>query len=137
MHFKRRLSPSIKADMVPMIDVVFQLVIFFMVSSTFLQTPGISITLPESSTAEAVEMTRMVITVVSEDELYLNKDIYTMTGLEEALSAVTDEEKEQINAVIIEGDENVSYELLVKVLDMLRINRFEGVNLKMRKAGTE
>lgn len=137
MHFKRRLSPSIKADMVPMIDVVFQLVIFFMVSSTFLQTPGISITLPESSTAEAVEMTRMVITVVSEDELYLNKDIYTMTGLEEALSAVTDEEKEQINAVIIEGDENVSYELLVKVLDMLRINRFKGVNLKMRKAGTE
>ena len=46
MHFKQRLKPSVKADMVPMIDVVFQLVIFFMVSSTFIQTPGISIVLP-------------------------------------------------------------------------------------------
>lgn len=134
MHFKRRLSTSAKADMVPMIDVVFQLVIFFMVSSTFIQTPGISIVLPESTTAESVTMTRMVITVVSEEELYLNKDGYNLSSLAAALSSFAEEEKEAISAVVIEGDAQVSYELLVEVLDLLRINRFEGVNLRMRTA---
>lgn len=134
MHFKRRLTTSSKADMVPMIDVVFQLVIFFMVSSTFIQTPGISIVLPESTTAESVTMTRMVLTVVSEDEVYLNKDGYTLNSLAAVLDAFTEEEREEISAVVIEGDEKVSYELLVEVLDLLRINRFEGVNLRMRTA---
>ena len=132
MHFRRRLNPSVKADMVPMIDVVFQLVIFFMVSSTFIQTPGISIVLPESSTAESVTMTSLVVTVVSEDEIYLNKEMQSLETLGEALAAVTDEEREALTAVVIEGDEEVSYELLVRVLDMLRLNRFEGVNLRMR-----
>lgn len=132
MHFRRRLSPSVKADMVPMIDVVFQLVIFFMVSSTFIQTPGISIVLPESTTAESVSMTSIVITVVSEDEVYLNKDPYNLPGLAIALEAVTREEREAVSAVVIEGGADVSYELLVKVLDLLRMNRFEGVNLRMK-----
>ena len=133
MHFRRRLNPSVKADMVPMIDVVFQLVIFFMVSSTFIQTPGISIVLPESSTTESVIMTRLVITVVSEDEVYLNKDAYNFAGLAAALAAVSDEEREAISAVVIEGDSQVSYELLVEVLDLLRLNRFKGVNLRMKE----
>jgi biopolymer transport protein ExbD len=118
--------------MVPMIDVVFQLVIFFMVSSTFIQTPGISITLPESTTAESVRMTNIVISVVSQDEVYLNKTSYNMSGLAAALEAVTDEEREAVSAVVIEGGADVSYELLVEVLDLLRLNRFKGVNLRMR-----
>ena len=132
MHFRKRLSPTVKADMIPMIDVVFQLVIFFMVSSTFLQTPGISIVLPESATSESVTMTRLVVTVVSEDEVYLNKDAYTIGGLRQALGSMTEEEKEAVTAVVIEGDEDVSYQLLVEVLDLLRLNRFKGVNLRMR-----
>ncbi|MDC7225246.1 MAG: biopolymer transporter ExbD [Spirochaetales bacterium] len=132
MHFRRRLTPSVKADMVPMIDVVFQLVIFFMVSSTFIQTPGISIVLPESSTSESVTMTKIVVTVVSDEEIYLNKDMHSLESLSGALAAITEEEREAVSAVVIEGDETVSYELLVEVLDMLRLNRFEGVNLRMR-----
>ena len=132
MHFKRRLNPSVKADLVPMIDVVFQLVIFFMVSSTFLQTPGISIELPESSTSEPVTMTRLVISVVSEDEIYLNKDVYTLSTLGTALAGISDADRAAVTAVVIEGDKGVSYELLVKILDLLRLNRFEGVNLMMK-----
>ncbi len=132
MHFRRRLTPSVRADMVPMIDVVFQLVIFFMVSSTFLQTPGIPIVLPESTTAESVTMTNMVVSVVSEDEIYLNKDVYSLDTLGTALQLISDEEKEALTAVVIEGDQAVSYELLVEILDLLRHNRFDGVNLRMR-----
>ena len=77
-------------------------------------------------------MTSMVITVSSEDEIYLNKQIYTLEGLKTALAAVSDEERANISAVVIEGDKNVSYDLLVEVLDILRINSFKGVNLRMK-----
>ena len=72
MRFKRRLMPQANVDLVPMIDVVFQLVIFFMVSTTFILTPGISLVLPGSTTSEPVVMTKFVVTVISENEIYLN-----------------------------------------------------------------
>ncbi|MBN2051200.1 MAG: biopolymer transporter ExbD [Spirochaetales bacterium] len=130
MEFKRRLSPRAYVDLVPMIDVVFQLVIFFMLSSTFIQTPGISLILPESKTAEPVVMTRLVVTVVSGEEVYLNKEPYDLAGLRQALGKLTDEEKERIDTAVIEGDQAVSYSLMVEVLDILRSNGFKAVNLK-------
>lgn len=137
MEFRRRLKPVATVDLVPMIDVVFQLVIFFMLSSTFILTPGISLILPESSTAEPVAMTRMVITVVSREEVYLNKDRYTLESLDNLLKGVRTEDKDTPGSIIIEGDSSAPYSLLVEVLDILRRNNYKGVNLKMREAPEE
>lgn len=134
MEFRRRLKPVATVDLVPMIDVVFQLVLFFMLSSTFILTPGISLVLPESSTAEPVAMTRMVITVVSREEVYLNKDRYTLEGLDNLLKGVRLEDKDTPGSIIIEGDSAAPYSLLVEVLDILRRNNYKGVNLRMREA---
>jgi len=137
MEFRRRLKPVATVDLVPMIDVVFQLVLFFMLSSTFILTPGISLVLPESSTAEPVAMTRMVITVVSREEVYLNKDRYTLEGLDNLLKGVRLEDKNTPGSIIIEGDSAAPYSLLVEVLDILRRNNYKGVNLRMREAPEE
>jgi biopolymer transport protein ExbD len=128
MTFRRRLKPTATVDLIPMIDVVFQLVVFFMVSSTFLLTPGISIELPDSSTAEPVVMTRLVVTVASEQEIYLNRERHSLGSLEQGLAAFR--EKESIETVIIEGDENVSYSLMVRLLDILRSGGFTGITLR-------
>ena len=136
MQFKRRLKPTATVDIVPLIDVVFQLVVFFMVSSTFILTPGISLTLPESSSAEPTVMTRLVITIAGEEEIYLNKEQYSLDTLEEALQQFSQrEELENLQTVVVEGDEGVSYSLMVRVLDTLRVHGFEGVNLRMREEG--
>ena len=137
MEFRRRLKPVATVDLVPMIDVVFQLVLFFMLSSTFILTPGISLVLLESSTAEPVAMTRMVITVVSREEIYLNKDRYTLEGLDNLLKGVRLEDKDTPGSIIIEGDSAAPYSLLVEVLDILRRNNYKGVNLRMREAQEE
>ncbi|ADK82301.1 ExbD/TolR family protein [Sediminispirochaeta smaragdinae] len=130
MTFRRRLKPTATVDLVPMIDVVFQLVIFFMVSSTFLLTPGISIELPSSSTAEPAVMTRLVVTVVSEDEIYLNRDRYALADLKEGLASLRSQD--DIKAVIIEGDSGVSYSLMVRLLDVLRTEGFTGITLRTK-----
>ena len=130
MQFRRRLSTRTNVDLIPLIDVVFQLVVFFMVTSTFILTPGISLILPKSTTSEPVAMTKLVVTIVSEDEIYLNKNPYTLEGLAKVLSDLSRVERDAIKTVVIEGDSSVSYSLMVKVLDVLRLNGFKGVNLR-------
>ena len=132
MRFRKSLTTRTNVELIPLIDVVFQLVIFFMVSTTFILTPGISLILPGSQTSEPVVMTKLVVTVVSEEEIYLNKERYDIGGLEGRLGMLTEEEKEEIKTVVIEGDEAVSYSLMVQVLDALRKNGFKGVTLKTR-----
>ena len=135
MHFRRRLQTSARVDLVPMIDVVFQLVVFFMVSSTFVLTPGIDLSLPESDTAEKIVMTKLVISIYGQDEIYLNKDAYDLQGLDEALGSLEERDSDDIRSVVVEGDENISYELLIEVMDVLRRNGFRGINLKTRQMG--
>ena len=133
MRFKRRLTTRTNVDLIPLIDVVFQLVVFFMVTSTFILTPGISLILPKSTSSEPVAMTRLVVTMVSENEVFLNKDPYTLEGLNKVLASLSKGEKDAIKTVIIEGDRSVSYSLMVKVLDILRLNGFQGVNLRTKE----
>ncbi|TVR02025.1 MAG: biopolymer transporter ExbD [Spirochaetaceae bacterium] len=135
MQFRRRLRPNANVDLIPMIDVVFQLVVFFMVSSTFIMTPGIALDLPQSTSAEPVVMDRLVITVVSTDELYLNRRRLDLVGLDGALSELGGNRDEQATlSVIIEGDQSVPYNLMVQVLDLLRRNGFRAVNLRTLEA---
>ncbi len=138
MQFKRRLRPNANVDLVPMIDVVFQLVIFFMVSSTFIVTPGIELNLPESSSAEPIAMTRTVVSVVSETEVYLNRDRHTVSSLDAALRELGVETADgTTRSIVVEADGAVPYETMVRVLDVMRRNDFRGVNLRTREAPTD
>ena len=133
MQFRRRLKPQVNVNLVPMIDVVFQLVIFFMVSSTFILTPGISIIFPSSTTSEPVVMSKLVVTVVSREEVYFNKEKFEIWELDKKLSSITEEERSDIKTVVLEGDRGISYSLLIEVLDLLRRNGFRGINLRTRE----
>ena len=127
------MKPQVNVNLVPMIDVVFQLVIFFMVSSTFILTPGISIIFPSSTTSEPVVMSKLVVTVVSREEVYFNKEKFEIRELDEKLSSITEEERSDIKTVVLEGDRGISYSLLIEVLDLLRRNGFRGINLRTRE----
>jgi len=132
MRFRRRLSTDSQVNMVPMIDVVFQLIIYFMVATTFVITPAISLQLPSSATAEPTAVSRLVITVLSREEIYLNKERYTMDTLGERLAGLSEPEKAQVKSVVLDGDRSISYSLLVEVLDSLRQNGFKAIALRMR-----
>jgi biopolymer transport protein ExbD len=133
MRFRRRLVPETNLNLIPLIDVVFQLIVFFMVATTFIITPGISLLLPTSNTAEPVAMTRLVVTVVSKNEIYFNKEKHDLESFALRLSEVTEEERAAIKTVVLEGDRSVPYSLLVGVLDALRRNGFRGINLKTKE----
>lgn len=128
MHFRRRLQPQARVDLIPMIDVVFQLVVFFMLSSTLATTAGISLALPSSDTASEMVTSNYTVTVVSEERIYLNGEPFTLQELEAELRG-TEEQEGPISAVV-EADASAPYQLVISVLDVLRRNGLTAANLK-------
>ena len=63
MKFQRRLKPQILVDLTPLVDVVFQLVVFFMVSSVFNTSPGIDLGPPELSQTTSFSIIKVIATM--------------------------------------------------------------------------
>jgi len=129
MILERRLKADNTIDMTPLIDVVFQLVIFFMITTTFKVTPGIRLDLPNSATSESVPLTEIRVVAVSEKEIYLNKQPTTLEGLTELLAKAVEWHDPSELRALLEGDSGTSYQLMVSILDALRKNGIEGVGL--------
>lgn len=131
---RRRLVPQSGPSLVPMIDVVFQLVVFFMVSTTFKLAPAIALALPQSSTAEPTPVSEVVVTVAEMRRVYVNGDEVGLTGLGAAVAAVAARNGDDIDgvplAVVIEGDRSVPYDLMIAVLDALRVQGVSSARLR-------
>ena len=130
MKFKRRLEARAGVDLVPMIDVVFQLILFFLVSTTFAVLPGIELDLPVSSTAESTRTNGITISVSREGQLYVNSEEVALEALDEALMAVAVDGAREKVPVSLEADAAVPNGQIVQILDSLRRTGFTGVNLR-------
>lgn len=129
MRFKRTLTARNSIDMIPMIDIVFQLILFFLVSTTFAMLPGIALNLPVSSTAEAVDAPSLSVTIISQNEIYLNKERIAFDHLEAALINMSQTGQIKTQNIALEADKSISYEVIIKTLDIMRIAGFQNISL--------
>lgn len=126
---KGRLSPS--ADMTPMIDIVFQLILFFLVSTTFAVLPAISVNLPESSTAQGTEIASITITATENGRIWFNEDEVTLKTLGTKLAKYdTQGKKKEEFPITLEADDKVTNGTIVKLFDIIRENGYAAVNLR-------
>ena len=133
MRFRRKFEPQAAVNLVPMVDVVFQLVLFFLVSTTLALVPGIRLKLPASGTTERVPIRQLVVTVASATELWLNNEpLADASQLDDRLAAMSEDDRAALESVIIEADQQVPYGLMVEVLDALRRNGLKDVGLRTR-----
>lgn len=128
MRFKRRLkidSALSGINMVPFIDVVFQLLIFFMLTSNFIFQPGIKVNLPRAITSEALSERNVVITVTAENLIYIDEKLVTMNELSSQLKHIADLRR----AILIKADEKASLGRVVKIWDICRQEGISKVNI--------
>ena len=135
MKFKRNLPNRAILDLVPMIDVILWLLLFFLVSTTFADLPGIKLDLPKSSTAETTRTNGITITVESGGKLFVNSKAVQIDGLDAALNALPATSSRNTIPVSLEADETVPSGMIVQILDSLRRTGYTGVNLRTRAAG--
>lgn len=128
MKFKRHLKAEYgltPLDIAPLIDVVFLLVVFFMLSSSLTLQSGISIKLPKAITSDVIKEENYIITITSEDVIYLNNQVTTAKELQGLLKKA----KEQDRPVLIKSDRRASLGRIVDVWDLCRNLGIEKVNL--------
>ena len=132
MKFKnKREGNRSNVDMTPMIDIVFQLILFFLVSTTFATLPGIKLNLPQSHTAESTSLMGITITADSNGALYFNDKEVSMSGLgEELLTFDTGTTKKEEFPVSLEADSEVTNGTIVKIFDVIRESGYCVINLR-------
>lgn len=118
-------------DMTPMIDIVFQLILFFLVSTTFATLPGIKLQLPESHTAEATSVQGITITAQKDGVLFFNDKEVSMEALgNELLAFDTGKTKKEEFPISLEADSDVTNGTVVKLFDVIRENGYGVINLR-------
>jgi biopolymer transport protein ExbD len=125
---KRRehLSP----DLTPLIDVVFLILIFFMVSSTFKKEElALLLTLPDAKST-TVEIEKEDINIeLTKDEVALKGKKITFEELDSSFKDVTD----KLKPINVRIDKDVTYERIVKLLDLLNKHGLNNLALESKK----
>ena len=120
-------------DMTPMLDVVFQLILFFLVSTTFAILPGIKLNLPQSRTSESTSMQGITISASENGDLYFNETKVDMDSLGSFLLEFdTGETKKEEFPVMLEADSEVTNGTIVKIFDVIRENGYSLINLRTK-----
>ncbi|MCR5494471.1 MAG: biopolymer transporter ExbD [Treponema sp.] len=129
----RRKGIQSGVDMTPMLDVVFQLIIFFLVSTTFAVLPGISMKLPESTTAESTSNLGITITADKNGGLWFNDKQVSYKSLSQELASFdTKKTKRSEFPILLEADSEVTNGTIVKIFDVIRVNGFAAVSLRTK-----
>jgi len=114
MKFKKSVSLETglrQIDIAPLIDCIFLLLIFFMLTSNFVVIPGVNVKLPKVLTPEKVESLSLTITVSSEDIIYYGDKPYTIDETEELIKGG------KYSSIFIKADRDASLGAVVRIWD--------------------
>ncbi len=106
-------------DITPIVDTVFNLLIFFALSLNFISTPGIRVDLPKSTAKEiAQEKKDLRVVMTSSNQLYINEKPVDLKGLRTRFRKAAESDRE--TQILIQADQQVAHGKVVEVMDIAR-----------------
>jgi biopolymer transport protein ExbD len=120
MRFVRRgRRKRVTINITSLIDILFLLIIFFVVTSTFLEQPGMRLDLPSAETAEQTEVRELVLEMDASGHMRLGSDEVTLGDLRQALaSRIEDGDGDKL--LVIRADRGARHGDVVKVMDIAK-----------------
>ena len=137
MNFRSKKREDVSVDLTPLIDVVFLLLIFFMVSTTFTKETHLEIDLPESSAeASASDPVEIIEIVVSSNGSYsLNGHSLINNQLDTLKRAIQKESKGDTQLpMVITADATVAHEYVVRAMDAAGQLGFSKLSITTKQA---
>jgi len=122
MGLRSRNKVSANFNMSSMTDIVFLLLIFFMLTSTLVSPNALKLLLP-SSKAKTLEKQTISISITKDIDFYINDNKVTSASIEQELKLLIKNEKEP--AIILHTDKTVAIEHVVKVMDIAYRNKYK------------
>lgn len=116
---RRKRRPVVEINLTPLIDIVFNLLIFFLITTTFVQNPGIEVELPKASTSPGTEESDNVIIAITAEGRIIHEG-KAVTD-EELQTRLTEHHKVRSEAmIIIQADTKTAHGKVVEVMDVAR-----------------
>ena len=108
-----------KINILPMIDVIFAILVFFIVSSLYLtRSEGLPVNLPRASTAEVQKSQQITVSLDEKGELTVNSNPAQIEQLQAEIEQLI--EAETNTTVVVNADRTVEHGLVVEVIDQIR-----------------
>ena len=130
MKFKKKKSPEINLEITPLVDVIFLLLIFFVLSTQLIDLKTMSIDLPaiDKKTMSNLPEKRVKIEISREGEVLINNTIldnFSIKTLNEELRAISPD----IKTATISADSDTKYQYLVTIMESLNRNGFKNIQI--------
>ncbi|MDP6735594.1 MAG: biopolymer transporter ExbD [Nitrospinaceae bacterium] len=131
MRFRNEEEENFSLDLTPLVDVVFLLLIFFMVSTVFVDFKRrMDISLPTSKVSIPDEIPKAIeLEITADKQVFLNGDKVSLKSLESALKKIDVDKKK---AAIIRADKNLPYGDVIKVMGMLQSARILDISVAVQ-----
>ncbi len=118
-HFQNLMDEEeANIDMTPMLDVVFIMLIFFIVTASFVKEAGIDVNRPEASTAVKKDKASILVAISAKNEIWINKRRVDVRAVQANIERLHAENPQ--GGVVIQADKKSTTEILMKVLDATR-----------------
>jgi biopolymer transport protein ExbD len=118
MQLRPQKKRSVILNVTSLIDVLFLLLIFFMISTSFLATPAIKLELPKAKHADVVRQKPIVVYIDPDGAVFLNDEPVDTSLLGAALGSKLDGSEEK--TVVLKADSRVSHGRVVEVMDIVK-----------------
>ena len=131
VKFNRRLKTKVLLDMAPMIDIVFQLIIFFMLATQVKITTGMEFELPKAENLSKIAETPLKITVVNKNSIMVGTKKTNLINFSAILSESAVTGSNDRKSVILYGNKSIEYELLINIMDILKEHGYDSIDLAL------
>ncbi len=106
-------------NLTPMLDIVFIMLIFFIVTTSFVKESGIDVNRPSAQTAERKERANIIVAIKADGEVWIDKRVVDMRAVRANVSRLHAENPQ--GSVVIAADRETKTHVLVEVMDQIRL----------------
>ncbi len=136
MKFRRALVDSEEVNDInvsPLIDMVFILLIFFIVTTTFVDETGVEVDKPQAASAAALDKNSILLAVTAQGQVVYGGQEIGVNGVRTLVRRMTDQDAVP---VIIQADKNASAGVVVRVIDEAKLGGAKNVSLASKQGAT-
>lgn len=132
IEFRRERKRATELELTPLIDVVFQLLVFFLLTSAFIN-PGITVNLPDAETGATSDDATLSISIDNAGAIFIGDEQMSFEQLEQHVVAQAELDPEI--TVALWGDIDVRYGLFMRVMDLCRASGLTRIVLMVQRDG--
>lgn len=127
MRLRKRNEEEAGIDMTPMLDIVFIMLIFFIVTTSFVKESGIEVSRPSAATATQQERANILIGISEGNEIWIEKRRVDLRSVRANIEKLHAENPE--GAVVIQADQGAKTGTLIQVMDQVRLAGVSNVSI--------